>query len=715
MNPIRKPHLLVPSLLATALQTALAASTIALPDTAPNYNTGTIKNSPDNYVRTFNDCADIYGTPQSVCTDGEYIDYNVLKKWYAIDYGATAKAGDITRVTPPWSSAPANKAIRFAPLSLNADGGGVQYILPLNLKLNTRYRIRLVMGTDNTPGTTTQVDLASIVVSHLHYIDEKGQTVDKDVQPSSITRTVDLQAGTPTEVIIEGIVTTPDGVVAPGDRSLRLFPKKAGVPIYIDNMSVEEVNTNPLNMAEDKAFGKPSAATPLLMDRKMFGLHINELGSHNGWTNLGQEVLRLWGTDESYWFAIQPTADPNTANWNWRGLNYRVGFFLQGSTTDPKLNHAPNGDIIYTLGQTPRWATDYANIDGSPADCSYHYATANASGNTIDFGACAAPSTLAAFKAYVTGVATKYKDQIKYFEIWNEPATGNFYQGSPEWMAQLTEQAKLALTAVNAGQKLVGPAADGAWMDRYLKAGAGKHIDIYNFHGYITPYRVETDLVAAVANVKLKMAEYGLGAKPIWNTESGASCGQDGSSCAGIRPALTSTQWLLDQQGLIPRSLAVQWANGVSNMDYFFLEGWDEGWSALVSRPPNGVKNPDGSISYPCNQQPQGAPYYCTGLMPATPLGKGYSKAAEWLKGTKLYSAYKMADQDIYIFKLRTATGAQRYLVWNASTSTKQVSAPLPWNIKTVSYIDPGMITKTLSYSIQPFTLEPRYPVLLAP
>ena len=48
----------------------------------------------------------------------------------------------------------------------------------------------------------------------------------------------------------------------------------------------------------------------------------------------------------------------------------------------------------------------------------------------------------------------------------------------------MSKAAKEALTEVGLGQKLVGPAVGGAWMDDYLEAGAGAYIDIFNFHGY---------------------------------------------------------------------------------------------------------------------------------------------------------------------------------------------------------------------------------------
>jgi hypothetical protein len=667
-------RLLVCSAVLACIGQAAHAQTIALPDTPPNYNTGKVI-TPAVYSRNFDDANLTY-------VNGGDATWSV-NTWPS---NGVQGAGAIDRVRTPWSTASTNYALRFSPLAVDANGGGLSFNLPLkNLKVNTRYRITLSIGT--ATGQSTSISLRSVIPITIG----NGATI----WPTSITKALDLN-GPPTKAIVfDGIVLRPDGQFQPGDFSLRFYVSKAGVPFYIDSMSVEEVSANPLNLVEDLSFGKPTGTAPLVMDRRMFGLHVNELGSHNGWPDLGQEIVRTWGTDGSTWFRLQPTE----TTWDWSVFDYQVRSFLK-----PVASRRGKGDIIYTLGQTPYWAANGPALD----NCAYKQKT------PVEFnGGCSAPKDLASFRAYVRTVANTYRDSIKYFEIWNEPGTGIFFGNSPnglpnpKWLAMLTKEAKAALAEVGAGQMLIGPAVDGDWLDTYLRALSPNDIDAFNFHGYFSPHTIERDMPAMLAQVKLKMQEYGLGGKLLWNTESGAHCGELGLNCSG---PVTDT----DRYGMLPRALAVQWANGVSNADYFFMEGWSNDWNGLVARPTVMMTNPDGSQSYECNQAKY-APGYCTPQMPLLPPGRGYLVAGNWLKDTKLDSAYKVSGQDIYVFKLRTSAGARRYLVWNASSTAKQVTASIWWGIKTVSYIDPNTPTRTLSAYNQAFTLEPRYPVLLAP
>lgn len=676
----RQPKRLIISAAVLSCLAHAGHAQITLADSAPNYSTG-IALSTAVYNRHFGETSQ----------DADYIsDEPAEARWWVNtwkDTSGTTGAGTITRVRTPgasWFST--SKSLKFDTTALNDQQAGISYNLPLQkLKINTRYRIKLRIGTD--AGQQLKVDLRSIFTSVI-----KGVTIF----PDAITKTFDLQGGF-TDVTFDGVIVRPEGVLDANSGSLRFYPHTAGVPFYVDAFSITEVRANPLNLVEDLPFGKPTSTKPLPLDRRMFGLHINELGSHNAWPDLGQEILRLWGTDGSYWFSLEPTQGDWT---HWGVLDYHINHFRKPLPSRP----APaSAELIYTLGQTPKWAAASTDLTG----CSYKQTTPE-----LFSSVCSAPARLADFRNYVYTVASKYQDKIKYFEIWNEPGAANFFTGSPagksnpEWLAELTREAKAALNEVGKGQQLIGPAVYGSWMDRYIKAGAGEHIDIFNFHGYFSPHLVEADLPPLLAQVKLKMMEYGLSTKPLWNTESGTFCGTTGELCTG-RPTVQ------EQFGMLPRALALQWANGVSNADYFFMEGWDTDWNGLVQRPTEKLTLADGTtVINECNQWKYD-PTYCTEEMRITPAGAGFATFGKWLKDAKLYSAYKMSSENIYIYKLRTASNVQSYLVWTSDSVSKQVKPPTAWGVKRIHSLDSGDSAGTSYTAGSVITLPPRMPVLL--
>jgi len=642
------------ALLTTSVATQ--AATVALSNTAPTYNPAAVKST--TYSKTFQ---------ESGAVDADYFGWAVNGKWYNLTYCIDAAKTDCPvdatqwiRVTPPWaSSTSTDKALKFMPQQLTSNGAGIQYKLPLPFVQNARYRISMRLGT--TRGSATSVQVAMMGVTPGYEYASMAHTYDIPANKSYV------------DVVMHGMFVGSGGAAfQPDSTSLRLFPQKAGLPIYVDNVKIEIMNADPLNPGSDVSAA--TSTTPLLMDPKMFGLHINELGSHNGYPALSQEVFRLWGTDGSYWFSVQPTNDANPANWNWSQLDYRVNYFK---------GHNPNGSIIYTLGQTPAWAAINPNETGCP------YGT----------GACSPPKSDADFKAYVKATAQRYLGKIQYYEIWNEPGWGGFFAGSPAKLATMTAAAKQALKEVDPTDtyklRLIGPAVSDVWLDQYLRAGAGASLDIFNVHQYIIPTTIEADVPAGIANAKLSMQAYGL-KLPIWNTESGASCGDNGVLCqANYVPSDNVLR------GVETRSLAVQWANSVSNADYFYMEGWGPTWEGLVQRPTDSVS---------CVNTP---PNYCTPYMPLQPIGTGFAKAAQWLKNGKLTSAYKMSTPDIYIFKFTNAAGLQRYVVWSTGASDQVVTAPSTWKAKAVT--DTFGTVTSLSTATTAFTLKPNEPLLINP
>jgi uncharacterized protein (TIGR03437 family) len=199
-------------------------------------------------------------------------------------------------------------------------------------------------------------------------------------------------------------------------------------------------------------------------------------------------TLRLWDSGTT-WTALEPLRGV----WNFAPLDTWVAA--------AEANGIP--DILLTLGQTPAWASS------NPNDVNY-----------VGAGAPAPPTNLEDWSDYVTAVAQRYKGRIRYYEIWNEPNDSTYFTGTVEQLAQLTQTASQILKSVDPQNTVTSPAAYSAgYLDTFLATGAGQYVDVIGFHVYATPPESTGPLLA---NVRLVMNKYGLGGKPLWDTE-GAS------------------------------------------------------------------------------------------------------------------------------------------------------------------------------------------------
>ena len=170
-------------------------------------------------------------------------------------------------------------------------------------------------------------------------------------------------------------------------------------------------------------------------------------------------------------------------------------------------------EIMYTLGNTPKWAASDPNSklglygpgsNSHPAKNSYY----------TDF-----------LKAVATGVPG-----ITSFQVWNEANLKDFYLGTPAQMAQLTKDARAALNSVGSGAALVaasttvrakGPVgkfgkAYGAAM---RKAGAWRAVNAVSAHFYPPAKEGPATRVSYIKTVKKYYKRYGAGRKPLWDTE----------------------------------------------------------------------------------------------------------------------------------------------------------------------------------------------------
>lgn len=228
----------------------------------------------------------------------------------------------------------------------------------------------------------------------------------------------------------------------------------------------------------------------------LVGMHV-EGAEAGAWPSAPFGALRLW--------------DNGTA---WSQIELEPGVYKWDNLEGVLENAQSKGmtDILMVLGTTPEWNAKTIGPDDYPQP-----------------GAASAPKDLDAWDAWVTEVATRYKGRITSYQIWNEANLKNFWNGTPEEMADLTERAydiikKIDPTAlvVSASPSTRLTASFNKFFPAYLKALAEKDwpVDVIGIHTYPTG---EGDPVARgllIKAVQDALTKANAPADiPLWDTE----------------------------------------------------------------------------------------------------------------------------------------------------------------------------------------------------
>lgn len=170
------------------------------------------------------------------------------------------------------------------------------------------------------------------------------------------------------------------------------------------------------------------------------------------------------------------------------------------------------------------------------------------------------------WRRYVTSQVTRFKGQIKYWEVWNEPP--NFtVDTSPASYAKIVAVAFEAAKAVDPSIK-IGLAAKSNhvnWLAESIAAGAKDKFDFVTLHPYevaaLLPQGWEGAFMNIVPNVR-KMLQIQNPAKakvPVWFTESGISAAPP--SDGGVGP--------LVQADVLIKIYTMALAQGVGRVYWF--------------------------------------------------------------------------------------------------------------------------------------------------
>lgn len=138
-----------------------------------------------------------------------------------------------------------------------------------------------------------------------------------------------------------------------------------------------------------------------------------------------------------------------------------------------------------------------------------------------------------AFVAYAARVAGRYKDRVRYWEIWNEPDSPVYWkrQDSLAGYCRLLREAYAALKAVDPGCTVLngGLTYELSKVNQLYDNGGKGYFDALNIHIFENPCNpgpAEKRVSAYVRACARIMARNGDGDKKIWVTETG---------CPGVR------------------------------------------------------------------------------------------------------------------------------------------------------------------------------------
>ena len=216
--------------------------------------------------------------------------------------------------------------------------------------------------------------------------------------------------------------------------------------------------------------------------------------------------IRLWDDNEK-WGQIE------TSNgvYNWSGLDSIMS-----------KAQAQHVDVLYTFGDTPKWAGKVPA--GSPCGPTGSYS-------------CSAPTDVktdgtgadAYFSDFVTALVKRYKGQIAYYELWNEPDCTCFWSGNNAQIIRMAKDAAAIIRATDPAAKILSPSAHGTtmatWFDGFLAAGGAAYFDIVNAHlrgkGNSSPNVVPESFLAMYDDLTAETKKRNLTSLPVWDDEHG--------------------------------------------------------------------------------------------------------------------------------------------------------------------------------------------------
>ncbi|MDW8147888.1 MAG: beta-galactosidase [Roseiflexaceae bacterium] len=202
-----------------------------------------------------------------------------------------------------------------------------------------------------------------------------------------------------------------------------------------------------------------------------------------------------WAREDFHWYWLEP--EQGRFDWS---IYDRAISRLAGSGVN----------IIGVLNAAPAWATPFPG--DAPGRPSYY-----------------APDP-AAFARFASAVVTRYRDRVRFWQVWNEPENVRYWQPQPDpaAYAALLRAAYPAIKAADPNAVVLSAGVvptNIGFIRAIAENGAWGSFDILALHPYVDPFSPENGQIGAGDVSAVKTLVEGLGRKPIWATEFGWSTG----------------------------------------------------------------------------------------------------------------------------------------------------------------------------------------------
>jgi Cellulase (glycosyl hydrolase family 5) len=216
-------------------------------------------------------------------------------------------------------------------------------------------------------------------------------------------------------------------------------------------------------------------------------------------------VVRLWD-DKVKWGQI------NTASgvYDWSTLDSYIS-----------MAQSQNLNVLYTFGDTP----DYAGtIPGGNIHCLSPSDYSCSPPNDVNSDGSGTDSF---FSTFVTALVNRYKGEISYYELWNEPDCPCYFAGTQAQMVRMNQDASDIIHSIDPNAKTLSPSGHvwtmNTWFPAYIQAGGAATFDIVNMHmrSNGTLNLVPENFLGTYANIVAGVAANNLGNLPLWDSEHG--------------------------------------------------------------------------------------------------------------------------------------------------------------------------------------------------